>query len=73
MAVGARCAAEPRRRYDEGIELLDDRLVDEALELYVDARCLVFEVYGRAGFEPRRAPPADWGCPACVATGDCPR
>ncbi len=65
--------AEARRRYDEGIELLDDRLVDEALELYVDARCLVFEVYGRAGFEPRRAPPADWGCPACVATGDCPR
>jgi len=57
--------------YDRGVEFIDDRLVDEALDVYVDGRCLIHEVYNHALFEPQAVPPDDWNCDACVLTGDC--
>ena len=63
--------AEARTVYDEGVGLIDDRNVDEALDLYVDNRCLIHEVYNHAGFDPPAVPPDDWGCEECVTTGDC--
>ena len=57
--------------YDRGVEFIDDRLVDEALDVYVDGRCLIHEVYNHALFEPQAVPPDDWNCDECVLTGDC--
>ena len=65
--------AEARATYDEGVGFIDDRLVDDALDVYIDARCLIFEVYNHAGFDPAAAPPLGWHCAGCVTTGDCPR
>ena len=63
--------AYARGQYDEGVGFIDDRLVDNALELYVDQRCLIFEVYNHGGFNPEGVPPEDWDCGDCVLTGDC--
>ena len=57
--------------YDEGVEFIDDRLVDDALDVYIEVRCLIHEVYNHAGFHPPAEPDPDWGCPECVLTGDC--
>jgi hypothetical protein len=63
--------AETKLLYDAGIGLIDDRLVDEALVIYVDNRCVIFEVYNHSDFEPAGVPPEDWECAECVLTGDC--
>lgn len=57
--------------YDDGVELIEDRLVDDALVLYVDNRCLIYEVYNHGGFAPQGVPPDAWECEECVLTGDC--
>ena len=62
---------EARDLYDQGVQLLDERQLDDALDVYIDARCLVVEIYNRAGFEPAAEPPSEWACEACVASGDC--
>ena len=60
-------------RYTSGAALVQERLVDDVGELYVDSRCLIYEVYNYARFEPAAEPPAAWGCDDCVLTGDCGR
>lgn len=57
--------------YDDGVALIEDRLVDDALVLYVDNRCLIYEVYNHGGFDPAGIPPEGWECEDCVLTGDC--
>lgn len=57
--------------FEEGVDLIEDRKVDAALEMYIGARCLVAEVYNHAGFEPPAVPPEAWECDSCVMTGDC--
>ena len=57
--------------YAEGTGLIEDRLVDDALQVYVDNRCLIFEVYNHADFDPPGVPPDEWGCADCVLSGDC--
>ena len=63
--------AYARTQYDAGVDFIGDRLVDDALALYVDERCLIFEVYNHGGFDPQGTPPEGWACPDCVLTGDC--
>jgi len=63
--------AYARNRYNRGVELIDDRLVDEAMKLYVDERCLIYEVYNHGGFLPAGVPPEEWECPDCTLTGNC--
>ena len=60
-------------RYNTGLDLVGDRLVDDVGELYVDSRCLIYEVYNYAGFVPAAEPPEEWECDECVLTGDCGR
>jgi len=65
--------AHARGLYEQGVALIDDRDVDEALDIYVENRCLLHEVYNHAGFAPAAVPPESWECPECVLTGDCER
>ena len=60
-------------QYDLGVGFIEGRLVDDALQIYVDNRCLIFEVYNHAGIAPQGIPPQDWGCEDCVLSGDCQR
>ena len=60
-----------KKVYDDGVELIEDRLVDDALVLYVENQCLIFEVYNHGGFNPQGVPPESWDCEDCVLTGDC--
>ena len=65
--------AEARSLYDTGVGLIDGRRVDDALDIYVNARCLIYEIYNLANFQPRAVPPEDWRCDECVLTGLCER
>ena len=64
--------AVARRLYDRGIEFIDEREVDDALDIYIQARCLIYALYNRADFRPRASPQLDWACDPCVVAGDCP-
>ncbi len=65
--------AEVADLHDEGVGFIEDRLVDDALQVYVNNRCAIFELYNHANFDPQGVPPDDWGCEDCVLTGDCDR
>ena len=64
--------AYARGQYDLGVGFMDDRLVDDALDVYVDNRCLIYEVYNLGNYRPVGIPPAEWGCPDCTLSADCP-
>ena len=64
--------AVARRLYDSGVEFIEGREVDDALEIYIRARCLIYALYNRAEFRPRASPKPEWQCDPCVVFGDCP-
>ena len=47
--------AYARGLYEQGAQMVADRSVDEALDVYVGARCLIIEVYNHAGLAAGRA------------------
>jgi len=63
--------AHARSQYDLGVGFMDDRLVDDALDVYIDNRCLIYEVYNLGRYRPPGVPPAEWGCPECTLNASC--